>query len=293
VIFKEKGIWEVDYTGQADLPFTKQKMTEKVGAFHNTVQAMGTYILFANPNGVYAYYLGGRIEEAPLSKPVNETYKQKIISNGNWQNLKTLGAAEIGQYWIACGDAPGVLDEILIYDLDYQGWWLYGSDVSDFNISCLSKLTIDNSFAIWMGTPTDHALVYQKTAPAYADQEQAGTAVDISTLLTTNWFHFEAPSMLKSLKDVHLLGTQKGATTLEMAVYNDISADPTVIGDFSLQKAQSPIWKQRAAIPPAAGYGHMFRVSLSESAGSAGDSTWALYSTAIRLKIRGFGGSGQ
>jgi hypothetical protein len=292
VVFKEKGIYEVSYTGSSTLPFSLRPTVENVGAYHNTVVSCENFIMFANQNGVQAYYPGGRIQQPPVSTPFANTYEDWINDTNKKDALSACWNPDTGEYWLACGTTQAANDRILALDTETGAATIYQSAIPNVDITCLSVVYDTNvsAFVPWVGMNNGHAWVLSEVYDRAYDETQDLTPTDITAYFDTHFFDWNSPSMLKRLHRFNVVGKIPTSANVAVSVKPDGNA-AVLIGNINLYSVTNQYVKKSCYCKPEAGFGRVFRIRLSETGGVSADTRWTVFSIGVEAMMRGIIGT--
>lgn len=229
LVFKERGIYRVTYTGNATTPFSYQPITKSIGCVSNwTIQNInGTVYWMAVDGHIYAYN-GARIWKI-TGKVAN------FISGCNYARFQfatSILYKEKNWYCITYSNgSSSTHDRVLV--IDYET----GSITKFVGINALAMAVVPSSSKdVWIHGDYD----------GYAMLDDYGSTDNGSAIAAywkSAWLSFDDPGLIKNFRKIYLVTDQESSTYyLNMGLQFDLSDTNTVTQTFNLGEGIGSLW---------------------------------------------------
>ncbi len=213
VILKDFSIYNVLFTGDADVPFIVRKSASDVGTVsHWSITDIKNNLAFLAPDGIYVY---NGSESVKISDKIEKTlgeFTTSALSDTVGVNYRTLN-----QYWLTFADISSSTDTIIIWD--------YANNAFAKHTGILaSVLTIlydgNNLERLYHGDYK--GFVYENNTGNCDKPEGVETAID--AFYITKWFDFGVPSNYKRVQFLFLYVNEEGDWDINVSYTFDFDA---------------------------------------------------------------------
>lgn len=201
VVFKERSIWIVFFTGTTDIPFTFHKTQSDVGCIsHFSIQEVNNGLMFASADGIYFFDGNNSIK---VSNKINNTinnFKASAFTDivSGYQQTKN-------RYWASYRTAGGSTnDRIVTFDTFNNAFSIYDG----MNANAIEVLEQNGEEKIVFGDFS--GFTYQ--ADTGLDDNPLNVSTAIDAFLHTRWFDFGDLANVKALPNIVVYYECKNAT---------------------------------------------------------------------------------
>ena len=229
VLYKNKSIYVIIFTGDADIPFVIQKTNSSVGcASPYAIVSVDNGHIFPSYDGIYLFDGSNSYK---LSDRINDTYVG--INNTQLNNAVGMYQRRKNRYWLSLSSDTSLSNNfILIYDSFLNAWGKY----TGFSSTCMSIFMVngteerpyfaDNWGYVYRG---DYGL----------NDTPLNTTTAINAYYATNWKYYDDLCDRKGLPHVYITHRNESNTVLTLNYNYDFYNGDQYTQSFSCQATQS------------------------------------------------------
>lgn len=200
VFLKDFSIYNVLFTGDADVPFIVRKSDADVGTIsHFSIAEVKNNLVFLAPDGIYVY---NGSESVKISDKIEETIEGFVTSN--FDTAFGINYRTLNQYWLTfTSSGETQTDTIIVWDYINQGFSKHDGILA----SVLSTFYDgDNLERLYHGDYD--GFTYRNNDGNSDNPEGVETAID--AFYITKWFDFGVPSNYKSVQHFFVYVNEEG-----------------------------------------------------------------------------------
>jgi len=192
VVFEEKQVWVV--TGYEPTQLSKDKADGRFGSINHRsiIQVAGTYLFFQDADGHIRVFNGSRVEEKPVSYPIDETIK---VLKSSLLSDSAAGFFDNKYHLAVAGSSTSTInDTVLVYDVVAKAWTVFDG----IQASCFTTFRSGGEDEFFFGEADADSKVYE----LYQGTSDNGSAINF--YYTTKSFDNGEPQAEKKYRLFYL-----------------------------------------------------------------------------------------
>lgn len=224
VILKDFGIYNILFTGDADVPFIVRKSNSDVGCIsHWSIAKVKNNIVFLSPDGIYIY---NGTESMKISDKIETTLEE--FQTADYTKTSSANYRLLNQCWFTFTSAAGThSDRVIVWDYSNNAFGLHvGMEPA------VITTFYDGNNLERLYHADYYGYIYQNNTGNSDYLKNVQTAIDAYYI--TKWFTFNMPSHSKTVPHVFLYLDEEGDWDLSFSYTFNFQAGDWVTQSVSL-----------------------------------------------------------